>query len=69
MAGAGVTGSSTDMEQPFATGELSTVGQTETRETDTSSETNYLKVAASASVTNSVTMSATKKSMGIAELI
>lgn len=57
------------MEQPFATGELSTVGQTETRETDTSSETNYLKVAASASVTNSVTMSATKKSMGIAELI
>lgn len=64
LAGAGVTGSSTDMEQPFAKGDLSTVGQTETRETDTSSETNYLKVAASASVTNSVTMSAMEKARG-----
>lgn len=63
LAGAGVTGSSIDMEQPFATGDLSTVGQTETRETDTSSETNYLKVAASASVTNSVT-SAMEKARG-----
>lgn len=65
LAGAGVTGSSTDMGHPSATGELSIVGQTETRETDTSFETNYLKVVASASVTNSVTMSATEEAWGL----